>query len=102
MSFMFKTLERLILWHLEEHMQTGVGLHTHQHAFRKGRSTETILTDVVDIIESSILRGGYTLATFMDIEGAFDNLSPESIITNQQHREIATPLLNWFKHYLSN
>ena len=77
MSFIFKTLERLILWHLEETVLKTHTMHKNQHAFRKGRSTETALSDTVDILESEVLRKGHAVGVFLDIEGAFDNLLPE-------------------------
>jgi hypothetical protein len=52
MSFVFKTLKRLLLWQLEETVLKEKGMHKDQHAFRKGRSTETALSDTVDYLES--------------------------------------------------
>ena len=55
-SFLLKGMERVIVWYLEE---IGVidALFRHQHAFRKGRSTSSCISEVVDSIESVILRG---------------------------------------------
>jgi hypothetical protein len=72
MSFVFKTLERLILWHLEEMVLRSLGMHANQYAFRKGRSTESAISDTVDYLESKVLRGGFAIGVFLDIEGAFN------------------------------
>ena len=81
---MFKTLERLILWHLEETVLKNFSMHKNQHAFRKGRSTESALSDLVDHLESSALCGGVAVGVFLDIEGAFDNLLPVGVIQSLQ------------------
>ncbi|KAM8718253.1 hypothetical protein ACLKA7_000955 [Drosophila subpalustris] len=50
-----------------------------QHAYRKGRSTETALHSVIVTIEKSLSLKEYTLIAFLDIEGAFNNVFPEAI-----------------------
>ena len=100
MSFAFKTLERLILWYLEETVLKEYSMHKNQHAFRKGRSTESALSDTVDILESEVLRKGVAIGVFLDIEGAFDNLLPGGIIRSLQTRNTPQFLLSWFQNYL--
>ena len=75
-------------------------MHKNQHAFRKGRSTETALSDMVDILESEVLRKGVTVGVFLDIEGAFDNLLPGGIIRSLRDRKTPESLLSWFQNYL--
>lgn len=101
MSFLFKTLERLILWNLEDTILKVKPMHKDQHAFRKGRSTESALSDTVDHIESEVLRQGFAIGVFLDIEGAFDNLLPEGVIESLRNRDPKYKLLNWFKRYLT-
>jgi Reverse transcriptase (RNA-dependent DNA polymerase)/Endonuclease-reverse transcriptase len=100
MSFLFKTLERLILWHLEDTVLKEFTIHKNQHAFRKGRSTESALSDTVDHLESSALQGGIAVGVFLDIEGAFDNLLPTGVIRSLQKRNTPKPLLHWLQKYL--
>src|SRR5260221_5976742 len=102
MSFAFKTMERLVLWNLEETVLREQGMHKNQHAFRKGRSTESALSDTVDTIEHQLLQKGYAVGVFLDIEGAFDNLLPESIINSLQKRGTSETLLKWFHQYLTS
>jgi ribonuclease HI len=101
MSFIFKTLERLILWHLEETVLKEFTMHKDQHAFRKGRSTESALSDTVDYLESAVLRQGVAVGVFLDIEGAFDNLLPEGVIRSLRTRNTPEKILMWFQKYLS-
>ena len=100
-SFLFKGMERVIVWHLEE---VGVvdALSPHQHAFRKGKSTATCLSEVVDIIESSILRGNLALGVFFDIEGAFDNVLTSKVIEGLNAKGVPQNFVKWYGYYLTN
>ena len=57
---------------------------------------------MVDKIESAILRNQYALAVFLDIQGAFDNIKPSSIIDALLKRKVSESIVYWYKHYLEN
>ena len=100
--FMFKTMERLIYWHLEQTALQEHPLHSHQHAFRRGCSTESALSTAVDDIENAILRGTLALGVFLDIEGAFDNLQPKAAVKGMQDHGFPQNIIDWYSKYLSN
>ena len=50
-----------------------------QFGFKMGSSIETALHKVVRCIEKRIAKKGFVMGTFLDIEGAFDNISFEAI-----------------------
>ncbi|XP_041449660.1 LOW QUALITY PROTEIN: uncharacterized protein LOC121404391, partial [Drosophila obscura] len=50
-----------------------------QHAYRKGKSTETALHEVISAVEKSLQVNEYSLIAFLDIEGAFNNVIPGAI-----------------------
>merc|ERR1712020_737120 len=78
---MLKWMERLVLWHLEETYLDMNPLSPHQYAFREGCGTENALSRVINEIETHIhdnKNKKIVLACFLDIKGAFDNLSHES------------------------
>ncbi|XP_043072259.1 uncharacterized protein LOC122322860 [Drosophila grimshawi] len=77
-SFLLKTLERLISLHLTASIDPRL-MSESQHAYRKGRSTDTAHHSVISIIEKSLLYKEYTLIAFLDIEGAFNNVTPAAI-----------------------
>ena len=54
----------------------------------KGSSCESALSDMVDNIEKSIYRGEYAVGVFLDIAGAFDNLSYEAAHRGMNHANI--------------
>jgi len=70
-----KTLERLIDTHIRLTIDQSL-LSDAQHAYRKGRSTDTALHSLVASIERGFLNKEYSVAAFLDIEGAFNNSTP--------------------------
>jgi len=78
-SFMLKTFERPL-----------DGLSNSQHAYRKGRSTET--ATVVATVEKFLHCKEYTLIDFFDIKGAFNNVTPEAITGALSGLGVESPL----------
>ncbi len=79
-SFLFQTMGRVVLRHLETAHNVHDRLNVNRHAFQKGLSCDSALSDMVDGIESSILCNQYALGIFLDIKRAFDNLNVDSSI----------------------
>ena len=100
MQFVFKAMERILEWHLQEH-ETKIGkVSTMQHAYSGRRGTDTALSHLVDKVESAILRGQYALVVSMDIKGAFDNLKTESIEEAMVRNEYPELFRNWYSNFL--
>ncbi|KAL1448444.1 hypothetical protein WDU94_012211 [Cyamophila willieti] len=78
-SFLLKTLERLVDWHLEEDLLSRIPHSPNQHAYQRGKSTETALNELVTKIEMALNNQEIAMAVFLDIEGAFDNTSLNAI-----------------------
>ena len=74
-----KLMERVVLWHIETDQKVHKKLNKNQYGFRRGVSTETALHKVVRKIESTLMHKGIAIGTFLDIEGAFDNVAFEAI-----------------------
>jgi hypothetical protein len=53
------------------------------------------LSEAVDKIESGMLRKQYTLGVFLDIAGAFNNLSFESAISSMRDQKFPTTRLKY-------
>ena len=67
MQTLFKGLERLILWELDETILKENTISKTQFGIKRGASTEHALSSLVDEIESAILRGKIPLCTFCDM-----------------------------------
>jgi ribonuclease HI len=72
-------MERIILWHLETDLDIYSKLSKKQYGFRRGCSTIAAVHKLVRKLEFAILNQGMALGTFLDIEGAFDNVSFDAI-----------------------
>ena len=76
---LLKLQERVILWHMQHDHNMTDSLSKKQFGFKRGTSTETVLHKIAHTIERRIAKKGYVLGTFLDIEGAFDNVSFKAI-----------------------
>nr|XP_044249376.1 uncharacterized protein LOC123002812 [Drosophila takahashii] len=91
-SFLLKTLERLIDTHIR--LTTNPSLLSNaQYAYRKGRSTDTALHSLVSCIERGFHNKEYSLAAFLDIEGAFNNVTPTAITGAMTELGIERPIV---------
>jgi hypothetical protein len=93
-SFLLKTLERLIDMHIKENTDIEEKC-TMQHAYLKGKSVESALHEVVSIIERNLHEKEYTLAAFLDIEGAFNNVQVEAIERALEQLGVEQMITNW-------
>ena len=72
-SFLLKTMEKVLDYYNEVNGQ--VKLHCNQHAYTKGKSTETALHQLISRVEEVYNHGEYALIIFFDISGAFDRVT---------------------------
>ena len=77
-SFLLKTMERLVDRFLRDEILALQPLHPNQHAYQAGKSVEMALHQLVVWVEKA-LDQQIALGIFLDIEGAFDNTSYDSM-----------------------
>lgn len=99
-SFLVKGLERLVERHLRDTFTRNGRKFVVQHAFQEGKSTESALHELSKVIDKTISDKEYALATFMDIEGAFDNVSFEAIDKAFDAWEVDRISKRWLCNYL--
>lgn len=99
-SFLLKTLERLIERHIKDFISENCPISDSQHAFQEGKSTETALHSLINDIEYTLSHKEYAVCTFLDIEGAFDNVSFDAIDKALSFRNVADPIRKWTSHLL--
>ena len=66
-------------WHMEADLKVYDKLSKKQYGFKRGSSTTAAIHKLVRKLEMAMLNKGMALGTFLDIEGAFDNVSFDSI-----------------------
>jgi len=80
LSALGKTLERIIIVRLKHHLENNELIPETQAGFRKNRSTQDQLFRITQDITVAFQRDQRVLATFFDIEKAFDKLWIEGLI----------------------
>ena len=99
---LLKLQERLVYWHMQSFSNLDKLTNERQYGFKKGVSTETALHKVVNTIERRFANKGYVLGTFLDIEGAFDNVSFTAIDIALKKSPLDTCTTNWITNMVSN
>ena len=99
-TFLFKALEKVVLWQIQNTALKRYPFSKNQHAFRKGYSCQTAISDLVDSLEANVLRNKISLAVFIDISGAFNNAKYSSIKSAMIKRGISPKIIAWYQQFL--
>ncbi len=100
-SFVLKTLDRLILWHLDDTVLNDHPLHPMQFGFQHNRGTDNAISALLDHVEINKNRRADTLAVFMDIKGAFDKSSFPSLTDGLSRHQFPLALIKWIANLLT-
>jgi hypothetical protein len=98
-SFIFKTMERMVLWRLEESTFKNKPLHRNQHAFRRGHSTEIPLSKLTNFVEQAFINKEYAVCIFLDIIGAFNNVTHQAIVKAMKTAGFPQEIITWYGNY---
>jgi len=102
LSFLSKTLERIVATQLNDYLEHNNLLPKMQSAYRPRHSTETAILRVFNDIQRSIDNRLEVVLVLLDLSSAFDTLDHEILIDRLQHRYgIDDIALRWFNFYLS-
>jgi hypothetical protein len=101
-SVVLKIMEKLLDLDIKSQYLIDRPFHDKQFAYQSGRSTVSALHQVVKRIENAMDTKEIALATFIDIEGAFDNARFESIKNSALDRGLSLGLVNWMNNMLKN
>jgi ribonuclease HI len=102
MSFMLKSLEKIIDSKIREENLIAQPISPAQHAYQKGKGCESALHALTYEIEKSLDQGDYAVAIFIDIEGAFDNTAFYNIAEALRSRNIEDWTINWIESMLKS
>jgi hypothetical protein len=96
-SFLLKTLERLVDRYLRDEVLVIQPLHPNQHAYQAGKSVETALHYLVVRIERALEQQEMALGVFLDIEGAFNNTSYDTLCAALARHGVGHTLVRWIR-----
>jgi hypothetical protein len=88
-------MKRLVDPHINEGPLKDYPLNPMQHAYLKGKSTETALHDLVYKIDGSLAKKEFAWGVFLDVEGAFDNTSFESMDEAASDHGVCSTIKRW-------
>jgi hypothetical protein len=72
-------------------------LHPNQHAYQAGKSTETALHQLVVRVDKVLERRDTALGVFLDIEGAFNDTSYDSITAALDRHGVSPTIRRWIR-----
>jgi ribonuclease HI len=101
MSFVLKTLEKIIDKFIRDKFLLSKTVHKNQFAYQTGKSTEAALHNLVAKIDNTMKYKETGLGCFLDIEGAFNYVSFDSIVNAAISFGLSRCLINWILQMLS-
>ena len=99
---MGKVFERVLLSRLELHLSAHDLLHARQYGFRKKRSTEHAVNDVIHRIKTLHETYPIVAGIALDIQGAFDNARWVDILRNLDSMLVPSFLVSTIRSYFTN
>ena len=97
-NFLLKGLERIIQWYIQDNIMKEPLFQ--QHAYTKGRSCDSALSEIVDEIEGSIYNEEYLLAVSLDCSGAFDCIKFQAAKEAMLRKNIPNSIIRWYDNLL--
>ena len=99
-SFQLKWLEILLLYHFNDDSNLQARFSAFQYGFRAGVSTETAPHELVRRIKLNLAKKRTALGIFLDIVGAFDDITLKGIADALQELEVSPFLVHWIENSL--
>ncbi|MEE4247325.1 MAG: reverse transcriptase family protein, partial [Kangiellaceae bacterium] len=100
LSFLSKTLERVVAEQLITHLDQNDLLEPCQSAYRKHHSTETALLRIHTDIRQALADNMVVLMAMLDLSAAFDTISHEILIRTLSTCGIQGTALQWLSSYI--
>ena len=103
LSFLSKTIERVVTIRFNEHVEAYNLLPSRQSAFRAHHSTETAVIDVHNRIVRNMDRGGHaSVLVLLDLSSAFDTVDHAILLAVLEKRFWVTGIaLKWYWAYVN-
>ena len=96
-----KLLEKVMYNRLIKFIEINKILSNQQYGFRKKRSTEHAIIEIIDKISKRIDEGNYTIGIFLHLSKAFDTVNHKILLEKLQHYGIRGICHKWFENYLT-
>ncbi|KAK7114739.1 hypothetical protein V1264_000745 [Littorina saxatilis] len=101
-SCVCKTMERIVNQRLQLYLESESIIVPEQAGFRQHRSTEDQTTHLSQVIEDAYQAQKVTLATFIDLQKAFDKVWKDGLLVKLLRSGVKGNMYQWTKSYLHN
>ena len=98
-NYFLKGLERLVVWRMDIKL-VHKPIHSKQHGFTKGKSTESALSATLDYAERYVLMNKLVIGIFLDISSAFDTMGIDHIRDSLLEHGADHDLAYWYHDLL--
>lgn len=95
-----KVIEKTVAEQLVAHLNKENLLHPMQFGFRANHSTGTACCYLLEVIKSSLDKGGVVGALFLDLRKAFDTVNHSVLLSKLSSFKLSANVLNWIQSYL--
>lgn len=102
LSVLNKILEKLLSTRIMDFLESSKLIYTHQYGFRRGCSTFTAASELVDQIYGAIDNKRISGVLFLDLKKAFDTIDHSLLLRKLEYYGIRGSSLDLLKSYLSN
>jgi hypothetical protein len=103
LSFVSKTLERVVSSRIDEHVTKNQLQEKYQSAYRKFHSTETALIKVQNDVLKFLDHGNVTVLVMLDLSAAFDTIDHKTLLQRLENVfGITEKPLEWITSYLQD
>jgi len=103
LSFLSKLTEKIVKIRLQNHLSTNSLFNSHQSAYIKNHSTETVLLSLYDKLITAIDKKQVTCLCLLDLSAAFDTIDHSILITRlSDWFGITGTALSWLISYLTS
>lgn len=96
-----KVMERMVLGRLEWYLEYHNTYPDAMAGFRRGRSSIDNVVDLVTYIQHEKCRKRLCASLFLDVKGAYDNVTHEAILSALAEVGVGGRMFQWIRSYLS-
>ena len=95
-----KVLERIVFNQFCSYLSEQNLIYMYQSGFRRGFSTDTALTFLVDKVKNNTDKGMYTGMVLLDLQKAFDTVDHHILLGKLKAIGVQSQTVDWFSSYL--